>query len=100
VVDIFVVASPAGAHPSGRMGEEPRGRPGNLLPLLAQMAVGRIQPDLKVFGNDYPTQCVISAVPVSMSRPPGSLRIHVWRAFAPFFFASSATVPVSAITST
>ncbi|KAF5388711.1 hypothetical protein D9757_004862 [Collybiopsis confluens] len=48
--------NPAGAHPSGRIGEDPRGRPGNLLPLLAHMAVGRIpDPLLKVFGNDYPT---------------------------------------------
>ena len=47
--------SPAGAHPSGRLGEEPRGRPGNLLPLLAQVAVGREKADLKVFGNDFPT---------------------------------------------
>jgi UDP-glucose 4-epimerase len=46
--------SPAGAHPSGKLGEEPRGKPGNLLPLLAQMAVGREKSDLKVFGNDYP----------------------------------------------
>jgi UDP-glucose 4-epimerase len=51
--------SPAGAHPSGLMGEDPRGRPGNLLPLLAQMAGGRLKdPNLKVFGNDYPTMCV------------------------------------------
>lgn len=48
--------NPAGAHPSGLIGEHPRGRPGNLLPLLAHMAIGRIQEDtLKVFGNDYPT---------------------------------------------
>lgn len=47
--------SPAGAHPSGRLGEEPRGKPGNLLPLLAQMAVGRDKSELKVFGDDYPT---------------------------------------------
>ncbi|KAJ3718525.1 hypothetical protein C8R42DRAFT_711441 [Lentinula raphanica] len=48
--------NPAGAHPSGRIGEDPRGRPGNLLPLLAHMAVGRVKdPVLKVFGNDYPT---------------------------------------------
>ncbi|CAG7847028.1 UDP-glucose 4-epimerase; AltName: Full=Galactowaldenase; AltName: Full=UDP-galactose 4-epimerase [Serendipita indica DSM 11827] len=48
--------NPAGAHPSGLIGEEPRGRPGNLLPLLAHMAVGRIkEATLKVFGNDYPT---------------------------------------------
>ncbi|ORY35833.1 putative galactose metabolism-related protein [Naematelia encephala] len=47
--------NPAGAHPSGKLGEEPMGRPGNLLPLLAQMASGRVKSDLKVFGNDYPT---------------------------------------------
>jgi aldose 1-epimerase len=48
--------NPAGAHPSGLIGEDPRGRPGNLLPLLAHMAIGRIpDPCLKVFGNDYPT---------------------------------------------
>ncbi|KAF7785018.1 hypothetical protein Agabi119p4_1183 [Agaricus bisporus var. burnettii] len=48
--------NPAGAHPSGLIGEDPRGRPGNLLPLLAQMAVGRVKDTvLKVFGNDYPT---------------------------------------------
>ncbi|WVR08458.1 UDP-glucose 4-epimerase GalE [Kwoniella sp. DSM 27419] len=47
--------NPAGAHPSGKLGEEPRGRPGNLLPLLAQMAVGRVKSDLKVFGTDFPT---------------------------------------------
>ncbi|KAG8986676.1 UDP-glucose-4-epimerase [Tulasnella sp. JGI-2019a] len=48
--------NPAGAHPSGRIGEDPRGRPGNLLPLLSQMAVGRVKDaELKVFGNDYPT---------------------------------------------
>ncbi|KAH8099794.1 UDP-glucose 4-epimerase [Cristinia sonorae] len=48
--------NPAGAHPSGRIGEDPRGRPGNLLPLLAHMAVGRVKDDkLRVFGNDYPT---------------------------------------------
>ncbi|KAI0040660.1 UDP-glucose 4-epimerase [Auriscalpium vulgare] len=48
--------NPAGAHPSGLIGEDPRGRPGNLLPILAQMAVGRLKdPELKVFGNDYPT---------------------------------------------
>ncbi|KAJ9118024.1 hypothetical protein QFC24_006296 [Naganishia onofrii] len=48
--------NPAGAHPSGTMGEDPRGKPGNLLPLLAAIAVGRYSQDgLKVFGDDYPT---------------------------------------------
>ncbi|KAI0066697.1 UDP-glucose 4-epimerase [Artomyces pyxidatus] len=48
--------NPAGAHPSGLIGEDPRGRPGNLLPLLSQMAIGRVKDsELQVFGNDYPT---------------------------------------------
>ncbi|GJN87175.1 hypothetical protein Rhopal_000120-T1 [Rhodotorula paludigena] len=47
--------NPAGAHPSGQIGEDPRGRPGNLLPLLSQMAVGKFPEGLKVFGNDYTT---------------------------------------------
>jgi hypothetical protein len=51
--------NPAGAHPSGLIGEDPRGRPGNLLPLLAQMAVGRIkETTLQIFGDDYPTPYV------------------------------------------
>ena len=50
--------NPAGAHPSGLIGEDPRGRPGNLLPLLAQMAIGRLnESTLQVFGDDYPTPC-------------------------------------------
>ncbi|KAG9074449.1 UDP-glucose-4-epimerase [Ceratobasidium sp. UAMH 11750] len=49
--------NPAGAHPSGLIGEDPRGKPGNLLPLLSQMAIGRVKDSvLKVFGNDYPTR--------------------------------------------
>ncbi|WVQ95706.1 UDP-glucose 4-epimerase GalE [Kwoniella sp. CBS 9459] len=47
--------NPAGAHPSGKLGEEPRGKPGNLLPLLSQMAIGREKSELKVFGTDFPT---------------------------------------------
>jgi len=48
--------NPAGAHPSGLIGEDPRGKPGNLVPLLAQMAVGKFAKEgLKIFGNDYPT---------------------------------------------
>jgi UDP-glucose-4-epimerase GalE len=48
--------NPAGAHPSGLVGEDPRGRPGNLLPLLAHMAIGRVnESTLQVFGDDYPT---------------------------------------------
>lgn len=46
--------NPIGAHRSGRIGEDPRGIPNNLLPFIAQVAVGRL-PELKVFGGDYPT---------------------------------------------
>jgi UDP-glucose 4-epimerase len=46
--------NPVGAHPSGRIGEDPHGIPNNLLPSVAQATVGTI-PELKVFGNDYPT---------------------------------------------
>ena len=47
--------NPAGAHPSGRIGEDPRGVPENLLPSAMQVAVGRL-PELRVFGTDYPTR--------------------------------------------
>ena len=46
--------NPVGAHPSGRIGEDPRGIPNNLMPYVAQVAVGR-RPRLQVFGGDYPT---------------------------------------------
>ncbi|MGE5650638.1 UDP-glucose 4-epimerase GalE [Noviherbaspirillum sp. UKPF54] len=46
--------NPAGAHPSGLIGEDPRGMPNNLVPFIAQVAVGRRE-CLSVFGNDYPT---------------------------------------------
>lgn len=46
--------NPVGAHKSGLIGEDPRGIPNNLLPYLAQVAVGA-RPFLSVFGNDYPT---------------------------------------------
>ncbi|MDD0814599.1 UDP-glucose 4-epimerase GalE [Curvibacter sp. HBC28] len=46
--------NPVGAHPSGLMGEDPRGVPGNLMPFIGQVAVGR-RPQLSIFGNDYPT---------------------------------------------
>ncbi|KAL8690015.1 MAG: hypothetical protein Q9218_004448 [Villophora microphyllina] len=44
--------NPAGSHPSGIMGEDPQGVPYNLLPLLAQVALGK-RKELLVFGNDY-----------------------------------------------
>ncbi len=46
--------NPVGAHPSGRIGEDPNGIPNNLLPFIAQVAVGKL-PRLRVFGADYPT---------------------------------------------
>ncbi|MAG79425.1 MAG: UDP-glucose 4-epimerase GalE [Sutterellaceae bacterium] len=47
--------NPVGAHESGLIGEHPRGVPNNLLPYLAQVAVGKLH-ELSVFGNDYPTK--------------------------------------------
>jgi UDP-glucose 4-epimerase len=46
--------NPVGAHPSGLIGEDPRGIPNNLMPFISQVAVGRRE-RLSVFGNDYPT---------------------------------------------
>ncbi|MBI5271486.1 MAG: UDP-glucose 4-epimerase GalE [Burkholderiales bacterium] len=46
--------NPVGAHESGRIGEDPRGIPNNLMPYVAQVAVGRRE-HLQVFGGDYDT---------------------------------------------
>ncbi len=46
--------NPVGAHPSGLIGEDPRGIPNNLMPFISQVAAGR-RDHLNVFGNDYPT---------------------------------------------
>ena len=46
--------NPVGAHKSGRIGEDPGGIPNNLMPYIAQVAVGKLQ-QLSVFGADYPT---------------------------------------------
>jgi UDP-glucose 4-epimerase len=46
--------NPTGAHESGDLGEDPRGVPNNVMPYIAQVAVGRL-PRLEVFGGDYPT---------------------------------------------
>jgi len=46
--------NPVGAHPSGQIGEDPNGIPNNLLPYISQVAVGKLG-ELRVFGNDYPT---------------------------------------------
>lgn len=53
-VTVLRYFNPVGAHPSGRMGEDPTGVPNNLLPFAAQVAVGR-RPELLVFGDDYAT---------------------------------------------
>ena len=46
--------NPIGAHPSGRIGEDPNGVPNNLMPYITQVAVGKLD-HLNVFGNDYDT---------------------------------------------
>ncbi|MBN2545555.1 MAG: UDP-glucose 4-epimerase GalE [Spirochaetes bacterium] len=46
--------NPIGAHKSGLIGEDPNGIPNNLVPYIAQVAVGKLK-QLRVFGNDYPT---------------------------------------------
>ena len=47
--------NPIGAHPSGLIGEDPKGIPNNLLPFITQVAIGR-RPMLSIFGDDYPTE--------------------------------------------
>ncbi|KAB8307356.1 UDP-glucose 4-epimerase GalE [Erwinia endophytica] len=47
--------NPVGAHPSGQIGEDPNGIPNNLLPYIAQVAIGRLE-KLGIFGDDYPTK--------------------------------------------
>lgn len=46
--------NPIGAHPSGEIGEDPKGIPNNLMPFITKVAVGQLD-SLKVFGNDYDT---------------------------------------------
>lgn len=46
--------NPVGAHPSGIIGEDPRGIPNNLVPVIQRVATGKL-PQLTVFGRDYPT---------------------------------------------
>lgn len=46
--------NPIGAHSSGLIGEDPNGIPNNLMPYIAQVAIGKL-PILSVYGNDYPT---------------------------------------------
>ena len=47
--------NPLGAHESGLIGEDPEGIPNNLLPYVAKVATGEL-PELKIYGNDYPTK--------------------------------------------
>ena len=53
-VGILRYFNPVGAHASGLIGEDPAGIPNNLMPYVAQVAVG-LRPFLSVFGSDYPT---------------------------------------------
>jgi UDP-glucose 4-epimerase len=53
-VAILRYFNPAGAHPSGLIGEAPTGIPNNLMPYISQVAVGQRE-HLNIFGNDYPT---------------------------------------------
>ena len=53
-IGILRYFNPVGAHVSGRIGENPRGIPNNLMPFVTQVAVGK-RPQLSVFGGDYPT---------------------------------------------
>lgn len=46
--------NPIGAHPSGKIGEDPNGIPNNLFPFITQVAIGK-RPELSVYGNDYDT---------------------------------------------
>lgn len=98
------MCSPAGAHPSGQIGEDPIGRPGNLLPLLAQMAIGRVDATtLKVFGNDYPTPYVLSDPDVrilTFQRSDGTCvrdYLHVLDLAAGHLLALEALAPTSRV---
>jgi UDP-glucose 4-epimerase len=54
-VSLLRYFNPVGAHPSGLIGEDPKGAPNNLMPLLVRAAVGKMD-DLQVYGTDYPTE--------------------------------------------
>lgn len=53
-ISILRYFNPIGAHASGRIGEDPNGVPNNLVPYIAQVAVGKLEV-LKIYGNDYAT---------------------------------------------
>jgi UDP-glucose 4-epimerase len=54
-VSLLRYFNPIGAHESGLIGEDPQGIPNNLLPYVAQVAIGKLK-ELSVFGDDYPTR--------------------------------------------
>ena len=53
-ISILRYFNPVGAHPSGRIGEDPKGIPNNLMPVISQVACGKLE-QVQVFGTDYPT---------------------------------------------
>lgn len=53
-ISVLRYFNPIGAHRSGKIGEDPKGTPNNLMPFLTQVAIGKL-PKLQVFGNNYPT---------------------------------------------
>ena len=53
-ISILRYFNPIGAHPSGMIGEDPKGIPNNLMPYIAQVAAGKLK-ELSVFGDDYDT---------------------------------------------
>lgn len=53
-VGVLRYFNPIGAHPCGRIGEDPRAEPANLVPYIVQVAAGRL-PELMIYGNDYET---------------------------------------------
>ena len=53
-VSLLRYFNPVGADASGEIGEDPNGVPNNLMPFVAQVAIGKL-PEIRVFGNDYPT---------------------------------------------
>ena len=54
-VSLLRYFNPAGAHQSGNIGEDPLGIPNNLMPYIAQVAIGR-RDQISVYGNDYKTR--------------------------------------------
>lgn len=54
-VSILRYFNPIGAHPSGALGENPNGRPNNLMPIIMKVAARKYK-ELSVYGNDYPTR--------------------------------------------